>query len=119
MLRKFENLLSMENFEFINVKTIPFALNSLEQDWDAILMDYYLGVQCGERGESCFRNGADLVAYRRALEKAEPEKKKAYIIGFSGSDLRNNDMMDAGATCSFLKLDASGITEVLDALAKY
>ena len=67
MLRKFEKALSIDNFEFTNVKTIPFALDSLEQDWDAILVDYYLGVQHGERGESCFRNGADLVAYRRAL----------------------------------------------------
>ncbi len=119
VLQKLEEELSITDFEFTNVKTIPFALDALEQDWDAILMDYYLGFQYGERGESCFRNGADLIAYRRALEEAEPEKRKTHIIGFSGSDLRNNDMIDAGATCSFLKLNASGIAEVLNSLVKY
>ena len=117
VLRDLEKLLSMEDFEFINVQTIPSALDALEQDWDAILMDYGIGFQCGERGESCFRNGADLVAYRRALEKDEPEKKKVHIIGFSASNLRNDDMVDAGASCSVLKHDALPLAEALAGLA--
>jgi len=118
VMKELAKILSMENFEFINVKTIPPALDALEQDWDAILMDYYLGMPGVERGESCFEHGADLVAYRRTLEKAEPEKKKAHIIGFSASDLRNNDMMNAGATCCFLKHDEIGLAGALDALVK-
>ncbi len=119
VMRELAKILSMENFEFTNVKTIPTALDALEQDWDAILMDYYLGLQYGKRGESCFEHGADLVAYRREIEKAEPEKKKAHIIGFSASDLRNNDMMNAGAACCFLKHDEIGLAGVLEALVKH
>jgi CheY-like chemotaxis protein len=120
MLLQFEQNLSIENFEFTNVSTIPFALDALEQDWDAIVMDYYLGLQFGERGGSRFEHGAHLVAYRRALEvQAEPAKKKAYIIAYSGSDERNNDMIKAGAACAFLKFDPEGISESLGALAKY
>jgi len=118
VMRELAKILSMENFEFTNVKTIPTALDALEQDWDAILMDYYLGLQYGKRGESRFEHGAHLVAYRRELEKAESEKKKVRIIGFSGSDLRNNDMMNAGATCCFLKHDEIGLAGALEALVK-
>ncbi len=114
VMRLFEKTLSIENFEFTNVQTIPLALEALEQDWDVILMDYYLGALHGERGEASFRNGADLVAYRRALEEAEPEKKKARIIGFSGSVVCNDHMASVGATCSFLKDDVPGIAEMLE-----
>ncbi len=118
MLRGLEKLLLMDNFEFINVKTIPLALDALEQDWDTILIDYYLGAPYGERQGSSFEHGADLVTYRRALEEDDPEKKKAYIIGISGSDLRNQEMVGVGATCSFLKHDDTGLAEALAALGK-
>ncbi len=118
MLRGLEKPLLMGKFEFTNVKSIPAALDALEQDWDAILMDYYLGLQYGERQGSSFEHGADLIAYRRTLEKDDPEKKKAYIIGISGSDLRNQEMVDAGATTHFLKHDDTGLAEALAALEK-
>ncbi len=118
MLRGLEKLLLMQNFEFINIKTIPLALDALEQDWDTILIDYYLGVPFGERQGSSFENGADLITYRRTLEKDDPEKTKAYIIGISGSDLRNEEMVGVGATCSFLKQDDTGLAEALAALEK-
>jgi len=118
MLRGLEKLLLMQNFEFINIKTIPLALDALEQDWDTILIDYYLGVPYGERQGSSFEHGADLVKYRRALEEDNPEKKKAYIIGISASVLRNEEMVGVGATCSFLKHDDTGLAEALGALEK-
>jgi len=118
MLQTFEKSFSMEKFEFTNVKSIPAALDALEQDWDAILMDYYLGVPFGERQGLSFEHGADLITYRRTLEKDDPQKKKAYIIGISGSELRNQEMVAAGAAAHFLKLDDTGLTGALAALEK-
>ena len=118
VLRELGKLLSMKKFEFINVKTIPLALDALEQDWDAILMDYYLGAPYGQRRGSSFENGADLITYRRTLERDDPEKKKVHIIGISASDRRNRQMADAGATCYFLKHADTGLAEALAALEK-
>lgn len=112
LLRLFENLLSMEDFEFTNVGTIQNALDALAEEWDVILMDYSLGKQV-QRDEMRFRNGADLVAFRRTLEDADPGPGAALIMGISGSAISNNLMVRAGANDAALKLNIESIADLL------
>ncbi len=88
LLKSLRKSLPMEEFNFTRVSTKATALDVLEQDWDVILMDYHLGTQETIRDGVEFLNGADLVAYRRRFEEANPERK-AYIIGMAGLDKYN------------------------------
>lgn len=101
LLKSFRQALPMEEFNFTHVGTKAAALDVLDQDWDVILMDYHLGTQETIRDGVEFRNGADLVAYRRKIEGIDPEKK-AYIIGMAGLDKYNARLEIKGTdlTCS-------------------
>jgi len=113
LMRIFGELLSMEKFEFTRVGNIYTALEALEEDWDIILMDYHLGVQYVERKGMHFRNGADLVAYRRTLEEADPKLSKPQIAGIAGSTVCNTKIVNAGANAAFLKLEVPEIAAKL------
>ncbi len=118
IIRELKKILLTDDFEFTNVDTLSHALDALEKDWDVVIMDYYLGAAYGARDEVVFKDGGDLIAYRRGLEAAEPRRKKSHILGFSGSDDCNDHMVAVGADCSFLKFDISDIAERLDAWYK-
>ena len=122
-MRLFEHILEVERFEFVHVSTIQAALEVLPEEWDVVLMDYALG-KAAEIDQMTFRNGADLVSYRRALEDmasqegAEQRCPKCRIVGTSSNMVSNDLMFHAGAEEAFLKLDVPQIADYLKELLK-
>ena len=119
-MRIFENILEIEKFEFVHVTTVQGAIEILGGQWDVILMDYTLG-ESAEVDGAIFRNGVDLINYRRVLEnfsKDTPDPLAQALIMGTSSNTVSNDMMHAvGAEASYLKLQvpemAGCLTEVL------
>lgn len=118
LIRLFEELISMEEFEFTRMGTIQSALEALEEDWPMIFVDHNLGSKFVKREDIHFRNGADLIAYRRVLEEADPDREKAFIMGISESTVLNNRMISAGADGSCLKLRVEAMVSVLKEKSK-
>jgi hypothetical protein len=101
-----ENLLPVEKFEFVNAQTVEAALEVIGENWDVIVMDYYLGSAEAEKDGVRFQKGTDLIAYRRELEAGDVGKKKAHIVGISASRVHFGYLSDSGADEVYLKLDA-------------
>lgn len=102
ILRIFHNLLPLDKIEIVHMATLGDALSHIDEVWDVILMDYSLDKPVELDGHR-IKDGADLVAIRRAVEGEDPEAR-AFIIGTSSNQVGNRLMVDKGADTSFLKL---------------
>jgi len=119
-MRIFEHKLDTTQFEFVCASTIQAALEVLPEQWDVILMDYAMG-EAAKLDEMSFRNGADLVSYRRALESmatqegADQNCPACRIVGTSSNTVCNDLINKAGANSSYLKLNVPEIADYLQA----
>jgi hypothetical protein len=125
LLRHFGSILPMEDLEFVQAPNITAALERLPEVWDCILMSSPLGspVRVPETG-SIFRDGGDLIAFRRELEK-EPAPGHLYgeaipasfIMGIASNQVANRGMVEAGADTSLLKIHVQQMAqEILERL---
>ncbi len=119
-MRIFEHKLDVAQFEFVCASTIQAALEVLPEQWDVILMDYAMG-ESAKIDQMTFRNGADLVAYRRSLEEMAAQKggdrncPRCRIVGTSSNSVSNTLMEGQGADDTFLKLDVPILADFLSA----
>ena len=104
LLRVFEKLLPMEKISVVHVPTLDAALVALQERWDFILMDYSMGAKTDFLGDPV-RDGGDLVAFCRAIEKARGWHPGAFILGTSSNQVGNNLMRNRGASRTVLKLE--------------
>ncbi len=118
-MRIFEHKLDTAQFEFVCASTIQAALEVLPEQWDVILMDYAMG-EAAKLDEMSFRNGADLVSYRRTLEEMATQKgtnprecPACRIVGTSSNTVCNDLINKAGANGSYLKLNVPEIADYL------
>jgi len=108
LLRLFGKLLPMEKISVVHVPTLDAAIVALQEPWDFILMDYSLGPKTDFLGDPV-RDGADLVAFRRAVEESR-SMPKAFILGVSSNQVGNKLMQDRGADNTVLKLAVPQMT---------
>jgi len=104
LLRFFGELLPMDRIELVRVASLEEAMTVVNDPWDAILVDYFMGPAVpapeGEEDGKRVKHGADFVEVRRKLEKGgEP----AQIIGISNVQIGNALIVKAGASTSFNK----------------
>lgn len=117
-MRIFKHKLDISQFEFVCASTIQTALDVLPDQWDVILMDYAMG-EAAEIDQMTFRNGADLVSYRRTLEEMASQKganqscDPCLIVGTSSNTVSNVLINEAGANHSYLKLNIPEIADYL------
>jgi CheY-like chemotaxis protein len=116
LMNVFQNILPMEHFEFVNVQTTEAAVEALEEDWDAIIVDHHIGPGGPQVGEKRIRTGADLVTHRRQLEQSQPDKPGALLIAASANHVNNRYLLSAGADCAYVKKDAKDIAWRLKSL---
>ena len=102
LLRIFEKLLPMEEISITHISTIAGALGALQEAWEMILMDYSLGPKADFLGD-VVRDGKDLIAFRRAIERREGTGT-ATIVGISSNRVGNDLLREQGANCFFSKL---------------
>lgn len=107
LLRIFSNLLPMEQLELTHTVDIESTVESLQEPWDVVLMDYVLPgpvrVPPEDPAGLLIKDGASLTRLRRQLEQAK-KLKPAFIIGTSSHQVGNRCLMEAGANISYLKL---------------
>ncbi len=111
LLRVLGNLLPMEKISIVHVPTLDAALVALQEQWDFILMDYGLGAKTNFLGDPV-RDGADLVAFRRAIEKTQ-KGDGAFILGMSSNRIGNQLMQERGANDSVLKLEVPQMAKMI------
>lgn len=117
LLRIFERTLPMETISIVHVPTLNAALMALlEPSWDMILMDYNLGPKAEFLGDPV-RDGADLIAFRRAAERTQP-LPKAYILGIGGNQVGNQLMLAKGANHVVLKIRISEMVDLIRGMIK-
>ena len=114
-LRFFSELLPMDQIEFVHAPTIERALKLIEKTWDVILMDYYLGAShlvaanTPEGVPARFRDGADLIRFRRTLEIENAPA--TFIIGVSNNQVANTLLVEAGADTAISKLNVVQVSD--------
>lgn len=115
ILRLFTELLPMEKISMVHVPTLQAACQVLQEPWDCILMDYFMGAKYNFMGGITIRDGADLTKFRRALEETKgiPE---SYILGTSSSEVGNEFIRESGANSSILKLKVAGMAKLIEGL---
>ncbi len=105
LLRFFAAILPMDKLEIVRAESLEKALVLIGEQWDAILVDYFLGPPAlrpeGVIGEGRVKQGADLVEIRRDLEP-DPASE-ARIIGISSFQVGNASLVKAGANASHSK----------------
>ncbi len=111
-LRIFEHSLPVEEVEFTRASSLQAAVAALPEQWDVILMDYALG-EPATLDDMKFRNGKDLVAFRRALEGSRGDVSRCFIVGISSNGVGNDLMVDHGADLGLLKLRVPEMASVL------
>ncbi len=118
LLRIFGKLLPMESISVVHVPTLDAALAALQEQWDFILMDYSLGAKTKFLGETV-RDGADLVAFRRAVEE-QNGRTKCFILGTSSNEVGNRLMRGEGANTTVLKIQVPEMAKLIEeALEKH
>jgi CheY-like chemotaxis protein len=116
LMRFFEKLLPMETISVVHVPSIDSALTALREPWDVVLMDYTLGPRAEFLGDPVL-NGADLVAFRRAIE-AKEMVPKAIIFGTSASAVGNRLMVSKGADVGVSKLNVEEMAGRIEGVLK-
>lgn len=114
-LQIFEHELPVEEIEFTRASSIQAAVELLPEPWDVILMDYGLG-ETVVLDKMKFKNGRDLVAFRRALEVSRGDVSRCYILGISSNGVGNDLMVESGANHGLLKLLIPEMADVLKVL---
>jgi len=113
MLRILSNVLPMDKIHLEHAIDLLGAAEKLTEKWDVILMDYSLGKSAVSFYDDKIKDGADLVALRRAIE--ENKEESSFIIGTSSNQVGNRLMVERGADTSYLKLH---ILEIAKEIAK-
>lgn len=116
LLRIFEKMLPMETISVVHVPTLDAALVALVLEWDMILMDYSLGAKTEFLGDP-IRDGADLVAFRRAVE-AQNGMPTAFILGTSSNQVGNRLMQERGASNTVLKIQVPEMAKLIEGALK-
>jgi len=112
LLRIFEKLLPMEKISVVHVPTLDAALTALREPWDVILMDYSMGPGTDFLGDPV-RDGADLTAFRRAVEETQEDIPKSFILGTSSNQVGNRLMLERGADNAVLKLQVPEMAKII------
>lgn len=103
LIRLFNNILPMDKLEIVHASTVAEVLFKINDWWDVILMDYFLGKSVTELGGKKIKDGADLVKIRRVIESKSPNPA-SFIMGISNNQVSNRMLISAGADTSFLKI---------------
>ena len=118
--RIFEKTLPMDKIIMVHVPTLDTAIVALQEHWNFILMDYSLGAKINFLGDPV-RDGADLVSFRRAIEKADDGCggiPRAYILGISSNQVGNILMNERGADDGVLKLQIPHMADYIQGALK-
>lgn len=116
LLRIFEKMLPMETISVVHVPTLDAALVALVLEWDMILMDYSMGAKTEFLGDP-IRDGADLVAFRRAVEEKNGVPV-AFILGTSSNQVGNHLMQERGASNTVLKIQVPEMAKLIEGALK-
>jgi len=116
-IRLFANLLPMDQIEVVHAASLEDGVREMAKTFDVILVDYSLGASYTKEAEAegeearIFRDGSELVAYRREMEGVVDGLTPAFIMGTSNNHVGNSLIEERGANTSYLKLHVVEIAE--------